>query len=374
MNSKDEKSEDQQSKPQPTFYLRDRTVLRFWSLFFLTVLLILFLLLLWRAMSVLLLLFAGGLIAIALRFVSDFVSRLTGIGPRVALTLILCLLLGAGVVGGVLGAPVIINQVQELGSNLRESIEEVEEWIMRSERGQAVIDSIGSEGEDGADMELWGRAAGFFKMTFGAVTAFFLTLIVGIFLAYNPRLYVRGFLRLIPMQKRQRAGEILKEIADTLRWWMMGQMISMVVLAVSTWLTLWILGVPLALILGLLTGVLTFIPYLGPLIALVPIALIAFVESPSLMLWVLAIYLIIQNLESNVLMPIIFQKTVHLPPVLTIIAQILLGAIFGFVGIVLATPLMAAGIDLVKMIYVQDVLGDSMDKPIDVDAEKAERS
>lgn len=366
MSSKDEKPDDKRSKPEPTFYLRDRTVLRFWSLFFLTVLLVLFLLLLWRAVSVLLLLFAGGLIAIALRFVSDFFSNLSGMGPRLSLSLVLFVLLGAGTVGGVLGAPVILRQVQELGSNLRESVEEVEEWVQQSERGQAVIDWIGTGAEDGGNREIWGRVAGFFKMTFGAITAFLLTLVVGIFFAYNPGLYVRGFLRLIPMQKRQRGGEILKEMADTLRWWMMGQMISMVVLAVSTWLTLLILGVPLAFILGLLTGLLTFIPYLGPLIALVPILLIAFVESPNLMLWVLVIYMIIQNLESNVLMPIIFQKTVHLPPVLTIVAQILLGAIFGFVGIVLATPLMAAGIDLVKMIYVQDVLGDTMDEPIDL--------
>lgn len=365
MGSNDKKSKPESSRSEPTFYLRDRTVLRFWSLFFLTVFFVLFLLLLWKAVTVLLLLFAGGLVAIALRFVSDSFSRWTGMAPRVSLTVLLLLLFVAGVVLGMLGAPAIFSQVQELASNLRESVLEVQEWLMQSERGRTAIEWFEwARGEGGTNLQVWGQVAGFFKTTFGAVTAFFLTLVVGIFLAYNPELYVRGFLRLIPVQKRQRANEIIQEMADTLRWWMVGQLISMIVLAVSTWLVLWILGVPLAFILGLLTGILTFIPYLGPLIALVPILLIAFVESPALMLWVLVLYLIIQNLESNVLMPIIFQKTVHLPPVLTIIAQILLGAIFGFVGIVLATPLMAAGIDLVKMVYVEDVLGDSMEKPI----------
>lgn len=368
MSSKEEKrSHEKAGDPQPTFYLRDRTILRFWSLFFLTVLLVLFLLLMWKAVPVLLLLFAGGLVAIALRFISDAFSRCTGAGPMLSLTLLILVLLVGGVIGGILGAPVIFSQVHELATNLQESISDVEQWVMESERWRSVVEWIGwVGGEGGTNVEMWGRVAGVFKSTFGGVATLFLTLVVGVFLAYNPGLYVRGFLRLIPLKKRKRAKEMLQEVADTLRWWMVGQLISMVVLAVSTWLTLWILGVPLAFTLGLLTGVLTFIPYLGPLIALVPILLIAFVESPVLMLWVLVLYLIIQNLESNVLMPIIFQKTVHLPPVLTIIAQILLGAIFGFVGIVLATPLMAVGIDVVKMIYVEDVLGDSMKEPIDL--------
>jgi predicted PurR-regulated permease PerM len=122
--------------------------------------------------------------------------------------------------------------------------------------------------------------------------------------------------------------------------------------------------VPLAVALGLLTGILTFVPYLGPLLAAIPILLIAFVESPTLMLTVLVLYLLIQNVESSIIMPMIFRRTVHLPPVLTIIAQILLGAIFGFVGVILATPLMAAGLSLVKLIYVEDTLGDSFEQPV----------
>lgn len=319
----------------------------------------------WKAIPVLLLIFAGTLFALALRFVSDALSRWTRIPALLSLTLVLVVTLASIAVGFVMAAPSLIEQFRDLGEGLEESLIEFEEWVRDSTTGQLMVGWVEGLGENGEEeSDIWGQVAGVFTTTFAAVAGFFLTLIIGIFLAYNPRMYVSGFLRLIPMDCRRRAGEILECLGETLRWWMVGQLISMLVLAVSTWLMLWILGVPLAFILGLLTGLLTFIPYLGPLIALVPIMLIAFVESPALAVYVLAFYLVIQNLESNVLMPIIFQKTVHLPPVLTIIAQILLGAIFGFVGIVLATPLMAAGIVLVKMIYVQDVLGDSGEEPV----------
>lgn len=346
------------------FDLRGRSVFRVWTLFFLLVLFVLFLLFLWKAIPVLLILFAGSLVALALRFLGDSISQFTRIPPRVALTLVLVVIIALGAIGGYLAAPTLAEQFTELGSNLQESVSELEETVRDTAVGEYLVQRVDGMEEEIEGGELWGRIAGMFTTTIGAISGLSLTLIVGVFLAYNPGLYASGFLRLIPIQKRDRAAEIISELGDTLRWWMVGQLISMLVLTVTTWVMLLLLGVPLAFILGLLTGLLTFIPYLGPIIAAGPILLIAFVESPQLMIWTLVLYLVIQNLEANVLMPIIFQRTVHLPPVLTIVAQVLLGGMFGFVGIILATPLMAAGINLVKMIYVEDVIGDPMDKPV----------
>lgn len=336
--------------------------MKVWRLFFLTLFFVFFVLLLWHAVTVLLLFFAGALFAVALRFLSDFISRFTPLPPLGALTLVLVLLIGGGITALVFAAPSIAEQTQGLVSNLKESVSSMSKELRETTAGAQILDWI--EGMGGEEMpNLWNRIAGVFATTFGAVTTFALTFLIAIFLAYNPTLYVDGFLRLIPIPRRNRAQAILCSIGDTLRWWMVGQLISMVVLSISTWLMLLILGVPLASILGLLTGLLTFVPYLGPIIALIPILLVAFVEGPTLMLTVLALYLVVQNLESYVLMPIVFQKTIHLPPVLTIISQILLGALFGLAGIILATPLMASGITLIKKVYVEDLLGDSMDKP-----------
>lgn len=348
------------------FEWRRKNVLRAWTIFFLVVFFVVFLLFLWKAVPVLLIMFSGALIALALRFVSDNFSRLTGIPPLWSLTIVLIVLLVVGAVAGRLAAPGMVEQSRALGEGLQESVNDLEDILRDNAVGSYAVDALGGLGEEVEDggAQVWPKVVGMFTTTFGAIAAFFITLTVGIFFAYNPQLYVRGFLRLVPLSKRERTCEIISQLGFTLRWWMVGQLISMAVLAVSTWLMLWLLGVPLAFILGLLTGLLTFIPYLGPIIALIPILMIAFVENPTLALWVLALYLVIQNLEANVLMPIIFEKTVHLPPVLTLVAQLLLGAMLGLIGVILATPLMAALIVVVKMVYVEDVLGDEMDTPV----------
>lgn len=334
-------------------------------LLFLAIAIVLVLLLLWQALPVLLLLFAATLIALALRFLSDSLSRFTRVPPLWSLTVVLLLIVAGSGVGLAFAVPALWEQFSGLTEGLESSIKHLEEALRDTEWGKWLLEQL-SRAENLKDdvASVWPRIAGFFGTTFGAIAAFFLTLVVGIFLAYSPELYISGFLRLIPKDKRGRTSQIVSELGHTLRWWIVGQLISMLFLFVTTWLMLRLLGVPLAFALGLLTGLLTFIPYLGPLIALIPILLIAFVESPTLALWVLGLYLVIQNLESNVLMPIIFSKTAHLPPVLTLIAQVLLGGMFGFIGILLATPLMAAAMVLVRMVYVEDVIGDDLNSPV----------
>jgi predicted PurR-regulated permease PerM len=338
---------------------------RIWAFVFLVALFIVFMLVMWKALTVLLLMFAGALVAIALRFLSDHLSHYTGIPPLWSLTIVLLLIAAGAGVGAVLAAPAVVQQVQELSAGLENSLRQLEATLRDNATGKWLLNQLsGIQEEVEGAQDLWSRAASLFTTTFGAIAGFLLTLVVGVFFAYSPKLYINGFLRLVPLDKRARACEIISELGYTLRWWMVGQLISMLILLVTTWVMLWVLGVPLAFMLALITGLLTFIPYLGPIIALIPILLIALVESPTLALWVFGLYMVIQNVEANVIMPIVFKKTVHLPPVLTIIAQILLGAIFGFIGIILATPLMATGIVLVKTIYVEDVIGDDLEQPV----------
>jgi predicted PurR-regulated permease PerM len=335
-----------------------------WRTFFRFVLLVAVIVVLWQALPVLLLLFAGTLIALAVRFLSDNLSSLIKVPPRLSLTIVLVLLAGVVVAAGILMAPAVAEQMAELAESLRESLIALQQWLEDQNLGQYVFGWLEDLENDGNMTEVWMEIAGVFATSFSAIGAFALTLIVGVFLAYSPELYSTGLLRLIPIPRRPRAAHILKELAHTLRQWLVGQLISMAILAISTWLMLWLLGVRLAIALALLTGILTFIPYLGPLIAAVPILLIAFVESPTLGLIVLILYMVIQTVEGSVVMPMVFRRTVHLPPVLTIISQVLLGAMFGIVGVILATPLMAAGLSLAKMVYVEDTLGDSFEQPV----------
>lgn len=325
---------------------------------------VLLVLVLWQAMEVLLLMFAAVLVAVLLRFMSGTISRRTGLGETWSLSLVLVLLLGALSAAVWVMGPAVVIQVRELSAGMSESIDDMEELLRRNELGSWLLDNM-PEINLGEAQQLWSRIGGIGATVVGAIGAFFVTLFVGIFFAYNPRLYVEGLLRLVPLTRRARAAEVMEKLGSTLRWWLVGQLISMAFLWLSTWLVLHLIGVPLAFTLGLLTGLLTFIPYLGPLIALIPIAMVAFLHSPALGLMAVAAYLVIQNIEGNVMMPIVFEKTVSLPPALTVVSQILMASLMGMLGVLLATPLLAVGMVLVQMLYVEDTLGDSLEQPLE---------
>jgi predicted PurR-regulated permease PerM len=161
---------------------------------------------------------------------------------------------------------------------------------------------------------------------------------VGLFAAANPRLYVDGTVALVPLAKRERAREVMHRLGNALRWWLIGQAIAMLLIGVSTWLVLWAFGVPLAPVLGVIVGLLGFIPYLGPIIGVVPVALVAATLGTTTLLYVLAAYTAVQLVEGYVITPLIQHRMVYLPPVFTIITQILLGTLLGILGFVLALP------------------------------------
>lgn len=130
----------------------------------------------------------------------------------------------------------------------------------------------------------------------------------------------------------------------------------MTVIGVLTFVGLWFLDIPLALVLAFLAGLLSFIPYVGPILALLPAVLVAFAQSPNQALFVLILYLGVQGVESYLLLPLVQSWTVDMPPALTIAAILLLGVLFGGLGITLAAPLAAAGMVAVKRLYLEDFL------------------
>jgi predicted PurR-regulated permease PerM len=311
-----------------------------------------------RMFPIFLLFFAGIMLAVFLNLFGSRLSRLRWMPYYVAITIVIIVLTLLVVMFIRVVGPMMVEEMGELVSQLEESIMQLIKWMEENAVGQFLLKQISGLEETVNDGQLWTRVSGIFSGTFSAVTGILIMLIVGIFLAYNPGMYKSGFLHLVPLDLRDRADEIITEIGKTIRWWLVGQLISMLVLGVSTWLMLVLLNVPLAPILALITGLLTFVPCLGPFIAFVPIVLVAFLQSPLVAFYVFIIYMIIQNLEGNVLMPLIFYRTVHIPPAIGVISQILFGSLMGLMGFVLAIPLMAVFIKFVKMVYVEDVLGD----------------
>jgi predicted PurR-regulated permease PerM len=199
---------------------------------------------------------------------------------------------------------------------------------------------------------------GFFSSTMGAVGNFFVVILLAIYLASEPRFYIRGLIKLFPKPRRHRATQIVSAIGETLEWWLIGKVASMLFIGLVTWIGLSILGVPLALMLGLIAGLLSFIPNFGPIISALPALLLAFIDSPMTAVYVLGLYVGVQLVESNIVTPLIERETVELPPALTIVFQLALAVLVGGLGLVLATPLLAVIMVLVQMIYVEDILGD----------------
>ena len=196
-------------------------------------------------------------------------------------------------------------------------------------------------------------------------------LITGIYLAASPRMYVEGLLMLTPHARRPRYREVLGRLAFTLRWWMVAQLVPMGAIGVLTAIGLKVIGVELWFILGVLAALFNFIPNFGPIISGAPAFLLALAESPTKALWVVALYVGAQSLEGYVLTPLVQRRAVELPPALLILFQVLAGLLMGAIGVVLAAPLLAVIVVTVKMLYVEDVMGDEAHVPGDGKAASA---
>lgn len=187
-----------------------------------------------------------------------------------------------------------------------------------------------------------------------------LIIFMAIYIAVDPHLYHRGMMHLFPHRMRGRAGEVLSAMATVLRRWLVTQLIAMLVIGSVTTTILLILRVKSAFALGLIAGLLEFIPTVGPILSAIPAIAMGFLDSPEKALTVAVAYIGIQFLENHLLIPLLMKGGVNVPPVLTILAQALLALLFGFIGLMVAVPLLAATMVAVKMLYVQRVVGDDI--------------
>ena len=186
-----------------------------------------------------------------------------------------------------------------------------------------------------------------FSTTLGSIAGFIIFLIVGLYLAFDPPRYVKWILLMIPTKKIERVAEIMNQMGQSLRWWLLGKVFSMAFVGIFTIIGLSLLHVSLAFILGLLAALLTFIPYVGAILASIPAILIGFTHSPWQAIYVIILYLIIHIIDGYLMTPFIEQRTVSIPPAVTILAQVLMVILIGGFGLALATPLLVVGVALV---------------------------
>ncbi len=315
------------------------------------------------ARQIFLLVFAAILMAVVMTGVIDAVVKRIPMSRGAALIALVILIIAAFGLLGRLLAPNLIEQSAELWQRLPQAWEQLTDRL----RQFAWMDRFFAEApriralvpEDGE--MFFTRVLGVFSTLFGIVGSLLVVFFMAIFLAWEPQAYTENLLRLMGKSKRDRIREVLLYTAHMLRLWMLGKLIAMVAIGFFTALGLKLLQVPLALTLGLIAGILNFIPYLGPLLAFVPIFLIALVEGPPMVLYVAILYTVIQSLESYVLVPLVERKIIRLPPAFLLSTQIFLVLYLGALGLFLATPLIVAAVIMVKMLYIDDVLDDKRD-------------
>lgn len=316
--------------------------------------------LIWYAADVLLLAFAGIIMALLLRGVANAVADRTPLTPGVAVGIVLLSLLGLLALASWLFADNVARQAGQLVEALPTAVQKLRDWLGEREWGRLVVAQLPKAVSRGGLTQTAGIVTTTLGSTVGAVADIVIVLFVTLYVALDPDVYEQGVLWLVPPRGRARARAVLHVLATTLRRWIVGRLLGMTIIGVLTGLGLWLIGVPLALMLGLLAGLLNFVPYIGPIIAFVPIALLALMQSQTVLVWVSILYVAIQAIESYLVTPLVAQRSVALPPGLTIIAQVLLSVILGWLGLLLATPLTAAVLVVVKMLYIEGALGDDL--------------
>jgi len=202
-----------------------------------------------------------------------------------------------------------------------------------------------------------GFAGDAFWTVSGVVINAFTVFLLGIFLAISPSSYRRGIVVLVPPNLRERTAEVLTETGKTLQMWLLGQLAAMALVGVSVFALLWLLNVPNAFALAGVTALFNFIPFLGPVLAAIPVGLVALMQGNTTFLLVMGGFLVIQWFEGYLVTPLIQQRAVDLPPAHSLAFLMVMGALFGELGVALATPLLAVVRVLVLRLYVEDVWG-----------------
>jgi predicted PurR-regulated permease PerM len=323
---------------------------------------------------------------------ADFLQRFR-IPRGVGATLVVASFLGAIVGLGAWAAPTLSAQTGELRTQLPQALDRIEGW-MDDHRGgflgqfiPATPTSLSQPAAPGAPPAQGAPAAApqsatgpsgethglsgalgaatrylfsFLSSTVEVLAGLLLILFTAIYIGAEPDLYHTGLLHLFPHTARRRAGEVLAAVGTTLRKWLVAQLIMMVVIGVIDAVGLSLLGVKAALALGLLAGLLEFIPLLGPILSAVPAIAMGFLDSPQKALFVALLCWGVQFLEGHILAPLLMKRGVDLPPVVTLIGLSVMALVFGFLGMVVAVPVLAAVMVAIKLLYVEDVVGDDI--------------
>jgi predicted PurR-regulated permease PerM len=307
---------------------------------------------LWQLVDLLLLLFACALVSLILLTITNAIRRRTSLpfGVALALTVIGFLAVLAGAV--TFFGTTIQGEFAELAARLPAAWVTLQERMQTSAVGAAIL--VKAQGLAPSGQAIVNAATTALAAVGGALSGLAIVLVGGLYLAAQPTLYAGGLLRMIPTRARGPAAETLDAIAVSLRNWLKGQALGMLFVGVGTGLGLWLVGVPAAWAIGLVAGLAEFVPYAGIIFAGLPAIVLGFGQGTSTGLWTIGVLVAVQQLQGNLVMPLLQNRMVDLPPAITIFGIIAAGILFGVAGVLLATPLTIVVLVLVRRLYLRE--------------------
>ncbi|TKD66037.1 AI-2E family transporter [Flavobacterium sp. ASW18X] len=307
-----------------------------------------------KAFKVVLLLLAAVLIALYFHGIKSWFQRKTKLSTSVSLGFAFLATLLFFIILGFLVVPSLESQIPQLKEELPKAAKQLNNQFKHTQWFGVLVEplqqQLSNQNEGGKFIKQ------FFSSFFGIAGDVYIILFLGAFFTIQPSVYTKGFTGLFPKTYQKDVAELINKLGTTLKHWLMGKLLSMSVVGLLTLVGLLILDVPLAITLAIFAALVSFIPNVGPLLSLIPAVLLAASISPQLALYTILLYIGIQFVESNLITPYINQRMIAMPMALVLLAQVVLGLFTGYLGLILAVPIIAILIVLIKFIYKERLL------------------
>ena len=309
--------------------------------------------LIWYLFGVVLITIGAIILAMLLRLGAQPLVRWLSLPEPLALLISGFLILGVIAAAGYLFGTRITAEFQDVAQRALSATAEIHDRLEGSPWGKFLLEHF-----SGSDVSVTGVLSGLLKISSRFLEAVVIMVISAVYLAAQPRHYRNGLIWLFPPRAHAHAATIIDGIGEALRLWLLGQLIEMVLIGALSMIAVWIIGVPSPLALGLIAGIGEFIPYVGPLLAAVPALLVALTKSPEATLWTAVAYLIIHQIEGNIVAPLIQRRMVSIPPAVMLLGIVAITYLFRATAIIFAAPIVVVIFAGVTLLYVQDTLGE----------------
>jgi predicted PurR-regulated permease PerM len=315
--------------------------------------------LIWFLFDVILIVVGAILIAVLLRLVAEPLTRWARLPESIALILSGLFIVAVVAAAGYLFGSQIGAEFTDVVQRADSAVTQINKQLQGSPTGKLIMQHVQGAG----GFSLTSVLSSVFSISVRFLEAAVVTVIGAFYLAAQPQLYRSGLARLFPRRLRKEANETFDDIALALRLWLIADVIQMVLIGSLSTIAVWLIGLPSPLALGVIAGLAEFIPYVGPILAAIPALLVATTQGSNAVVWTLIAYILIHQLEGNLIAPLIQRQLIFIPPAVMLLAIVTILFVFGGFSVIFAGPIAVIIFVAINKIYVRDSLGEEAALP-----------